>query len=112
MIKEKVMVIKPAKYKKCKECGRLTLIKDERICCDGCRKELDIYNKGNDYLDSRLFDHDVPSKNYHFCSWKCFFKVAKKMKCDYFMHIPYLHYDRKGPTGAAEFWKLVKRGIK
>ncbi len=105
------MVVKDAVYKKCKECGHQTLLKDEEICCDGCKKELDMDGKV-EYLHSTVFpDTTEQAIHYHFCSWKCFFKVSKKISCKYFLNVPYLRYSVEGPTGAKEFWKLVKKGI-
>jgi len=98
-------------YETCKHCGSTKLIKDEGICCDGCRKEIGLGESSNYLLVSAHFSDLNPTVYYHFCSWKCFFKIAEKeIKSDYFVSLPYLNFDEKNKNiSAKEFWNCVKK---
>lgn len=49
------------------------------------------------------------AEHMHFCSWKCCVKALRKVKTDYFISLPFLHYDgsQKG-LGAQDFFALLK----
>jgi len=99
------MIVKEAVYEKCKECGCSgKLISDTIICCDNCKKEI----KDN-YLESTLFyNDDCKSEDLCFCSWRCWFKYMKNKKTNYFINMPYLHFDKKQKgIRAIDFWKEI-----
>lgn len=101
------MLLRERKYNTCKSCTqRTTLVCDESYGCDQCRKEIDMQKKGVEYLEATIFNHDDQTTRLQFCSWKCCLKKLKTVKSDYFVSLPYLHYD--SGILAKEFFKLVK----
>ncbi len=98
------MIIKKAKFKK------VTRIVNERVSdevygCDQCKKEI-----GERTLDITIFHHKGESEYKNLCSWKCVIKFVPTIKTDYFVSLPYLHYDEKikGIT-VADFIKATKK---
>ena len=104
------MKIKEATYNACPTCDHRTRATDDAYGCDECRKPIDYGGKQRQYLAANVFSHDSsPSKDLHFCSWKCALKGLKKVKSDYFVSLPYLHYDdqQKG-IRAKDFFDAIK----
>ena len=109
------MKLKDAKYKVCKECGsRKEVISDDKYGCDQCKKEINFYSEGkshNDFLDIKVFHHNNdPTEEFQFCSWKCVFKFLPTIKTNYFVTLPYLHYedDVMPGQGIKGFLKEIK----
>ncbi len=109
------MIIKKSVYKKVKR------IVDEEFTpdvfgCDECRKEL---KEKEPKLGLSIHYHDKSLAkneycegydNLHFCSWKCVLKHLPKIKTDYFVSLPFLHYDEIGSgLGAIDLFKLIKK---
>jgi hypothetical protein len=87
------MLIKEAVREDCPTCGRFVKeVSPEQHGCDECRKPIVPY--GNDErLDIAVFRNNAETKHYFFCSWKCVFKFAKKIKTDHFFTLPYVSFD-------------------
>jgi hypothetical protein len=105
------MITKPAVYKECETCGKKTLVEEEKICCDTCKKEID--QKKSVVLDCTAFWHHGPkdTERFIFCSWICFFKKMRNYKTDYFISFPSLHFDeheKQQGVRAKDFWKWIK----
>jgi hypothetical protein len=101
------MKVREATYKSCKSCHtRLKMVRDEAYGCDECRKEIDMDKRGTDYLEARIFSKNHETIGMQFCSWRCCLRGLKKVKSDYFVSLPYLHYDEG--ILAKEFFKLMK----
>lgn len=111
------MQIKEAKWEHCPSCGtKQKCISDEEYGCDECKKPININVKGkrhNDYLDLTVFENpSAPhSRDYQLCSWKCVLKKLRKLKCGYFISLPYLHFEKDALPGqrARDFFKELKR---
>jgi hypothetical protein len=103
------MLLHECVYSVCKACDqRVKRLSDETYGCDTCRAVIDLNHKGSEYLEATVFHHnDTATKRLQFCSWRCCVKKLKTVKTDYFISLPYLHYD-KGSISAKEFFKLVK----
>lgn len=109
------MIIKEAKYRKVKRIVE-ELISDDVYGCDQCKKEmLDI---GKLSIDVFFHDEKIKKQNkggadkYDFCSWKCVIKFLSTIKTDYFISLPFLHYDEKNTTkgtSAKDFFDLFKK---
>jgi predicted nucleic acid-binding Zn ribbon protein len=100
------MIVKEAVYKTCPTCGKREMVKDSVVCCDFCKKIL----KETKYLNSTVFTtQNSEAVNYYFCSWKCFFKKMRNIKCNYFVSMPMLHYAKEDGVPASEFWKYIKK---
>ena len=112
------MKIREAINEDCKECGRYKrTIQEESYGCDGCKKPIDdrLHNRDNKhrhYLEVRVFMEDGrgETETLQFCSWRCVLKTLPKIKCDYFITLPYLTFDNleKG-IRAKDFFAAVKR---
>jgi hypothetical protein len=110
------MIIKKAKYKKVMQEVNQR-ISDDVYGCDQCKKEFGEDNK----LEITVFFHDEKLKKQHegddtdrhqFCSWKCVGKFLPKVKTDYFISLPFLHYDTQTEgTMAKDFIKLLAGGV-
>jgi hypothetical protein len=108
------MIIKEAKYKKVKRIVEV-LISDDVYGCDHCKKEID--DSGNLSIDVFFHDEKFKKQNinntdkYDFCSWKCLITFLPKIKTDYFISMPFLHYDNKitkDGTSVKDFFDLFK----
>ncbi len=100
------MIIKSAKYKKVKVEVPIE-VSPEVYGCDNCEREIK-EDKGK--LDISIFVHDQDnSREQFFCCWKCLLEYLPEIKCDYFITLPYLHYDEKQKGIRVEdFLKLIK----
>lgn len=101
------MLIKAAKFKKIKKLVSVRVF-DDVYGCDNCRKEID-FNKEDPYLDLTVFHHEEVSEHFVFCSWKCVLEKLPSLKTDYFISLPFLHFDatQKG-IRAKDFLQLLK----
>lgn len=106
------MLLKEQKWEDCPTCKRHgKIIQQEVYGCDVCKKEIDLNKKGAEYLDATVFHHDQEkaAEHMHFCSWRCVIRGLKKVKTDYFISLPFLHYG-SGAKGlmAKDFFKFMK----
>ncbi len=103
------MIIKKRQYKGCLKCGAVKMVRDEIHGCDNCKKMID-FNTDTPFLDATIFKSDSSDATHlYFCSWKCALKRLRSIKCDYFINLPYLRYDKAGKgIQAKDFWKLIK----
>jgi hypothetical protein len=111
--------IKDAVYDNCTECGRIKgTIVEESFGCDGCKKPIDeqLNNRHRHYLQLTVFreEADTSAEHLQFCSWKCVLKTLPKIKCNYFINLPYLSFDNKLDKGirAQDFFTAVKNAKK
>jgi hypothetical protein len=107
------MIVKEAKYHKVRKMVT-ERISDEVYGCDQCKKQI---KEDDTPLIVTVFYNDKSlAKNksgdtdkFEFCSWKCVLKFLPKIKSDYFVDLPYLHYDSKTKgTNASDLLKLLK----
>lgn len=88
------MIIKEAEFKECKECGSRERLSDDKYGCDNCGKPTE--NVSN-LLRLTVFNHNTVGNNENehleFCSWKCCLQKLKSVKTNYFVNLPYLHFD-------------------
>lgn len=103
------MIITAAVYDNCSECGtRKREITPERFGCDGCNKELHYDSHKNTYLSIRVMFKAKESTQLDFCSWRCALRKLKTLKTDYFISLPYLHFDEKeSGIRAKDFLPLI-----
>jgi hypothetical protein len=103
------MIVKEATYKTCKGCGTKHRLTDETYGCDECRKPIDRGGEQRQYLQATVFKHGEESKRLEFCSWRCCLKGLRKVKSDYFVSLPFLHYDeRQKGVRARDFFTLLR----
>lgn len=110
------MKIQDAVNEDCGSCGRyLKEISPDIYGCDNCRKEIqrDLAAGKRRHLQMAVFRNPSDSETEHleFCSWKCVLAYLPKVKSNYFVNLPYLHFDAGYPkemTGR-EFIRLVAR---
>lgn len=107
------MLLKDRKYRECKSCKARHLVRSEVYGCDGCGKVLDMNKPEADYLRATIHRKNQAvgdSTDVTCCSWRCMVKSLRKVKTDYFVSLPFLHYDEgaKG-TRAAAFFDLLTR---
>jgi len=99
------MLLHDREWEDCTECGKhKNLIREEEYGCDYCKKVIT-----GDTLTVDVFNKDHDTKRYEFCSWLCCLKATKKLKSDYFINLPMLHFDKQ-PKGqrAKDFWAAIK----
>ena len=104
------MLIQPAKFKKIKKLVNVR-VSDEAHGCDECGKVIDLNKIDVEYLEVSVFNNNTyTTETEHpiFCSWKCVLKYLPKVKSNYFVSLPYLHYDRKGETSVKALFKELK----
>ena len=105
------MLIKDRKYRVCKSCEARHLTSNEVYGCDTCRKILDMNQPKADYLRANVHRHgDTASEEIICCSWVCMVKALRKVKSDYFVSLPFLHFDDT-PKGmrADDFFALIRK---
>ena len=103
------MKIKEATYHTCPTCDDRRRVTDDAYGCDECRKPIDFGGKQRMYLQADVFRNSKPTQGLQFCSWKCALNGLKKVKSDYFVSLPMLHYDdhQKG-IRAKDFFDAVR----
>lgn len=90
--------------------GFIIFMKYEDQCrCENCEGEVDdieplmltVFNEGQDA---------GKAPEYQFCSWECVFEYLPGIPCDYFISLPFLHYDSNRRQDSADaFLKLIKK---
>ena len=111
-----LMKIRDSVWKKCVQCGsRLEELQNEAYGCDLCQKPINLYDadKDRNYLMLTVFfNGNKEAVHKHYCSWVCCLKELRKIKTDYFVSLPYLHYDEKAVgMKAADFLKCIKSNL-
>jgi len=99
------MLLKDRVWKSCPTCGsNRELVSEEVFGCDQCHKKT-----SDEVLQVNVFFKNDVTDNYHFCSWACVLKKLKRLKSDYFIDLPLLHFDG-APKGQrpVDFWKAIK----
>ena len=107
------MIVKKAKYKKVRKLVT-ERVSDDVYGCDHCKKE---FKKGENNLEITVFFTNSKLKKqneggdtdrYQFCSWDCVCTFLPTIKCDYFISLPFLHFDKQSKgTTAQDFFKLL-----
>lgn len=112
------MIVKKAKYKKVRKLVT-ERISDDVYGCDHCKKEFkkEKDKKEINHLEVTVFFNNSKLKKqnegsdtdrYQFCSWNCVGKFLPTIKCDYFISLPFLHFDKQTEgTMAKDFFKLL-----
>src|SRR3990167_5642438 len=95
----------------CRLCNhtKSKLILEESYGCDWCEKPIDDLieaghknTKYSEYLSITVFSNHTESKSYEFCSWKCVFAKLRTIKCNYFVSLPYVTYEKTTPGQTPE----------
>jgi len=103
------MIIKESEYATCTKCNARRLVSEEKYGCDYCKSPIDIFNERDSVLEVTAFSHDYRSDKFHFCSWSCLFRELPKIKCDYFISLPYLSFDNSTPAVSLDaFWAAIR----
>ncbi len=101
------MIIKKAKYKKIKVWTNKQVSPDIHGC-DECKKEIKDL-QGEAVLEVRVFNNlENNTTHLHFCCWSCVFKYIPKIKSDYFVTLPYIHFDGNGKS-RKELFSIIKK---
>lgn len=89
-------------------------ISDEVYGCDQCKKEFG----QDDKLEITVFYNKKRDKHkkiggtdrHEFCSWECVAKFLPKIKTDFFVSLPTLHYDNKTDgTMVKDFINIINK---
>lgn len=102
------MVIKKAKYKKVRV-WQTKEISPEQHGCDNCKTPILDPNQDVNRLEVKVFwnsNRDTDTR--HFCSWECVLEYLPKIKSDYFVDLPFVHFDGKGNT-IKDLLKVLKK---
>src|SRR5580693_3804769 len=94
------MKIKNAVTENCTKCSRyLREITPEVFGCDNCRKEIqrNLAVGKRQHLQLTIFQNGGDTTHIELCSWKCVLAYLPKIKSDYFVSLPYLHFDAGYP---------------
>ena len=106
------MLLKERTYRTCKSCKSRSHLRSEVYGCDTCRKVLDMNLPQADYLRANVHRHNQAGNSEEIicCSWKCMLKALRQVKSDYFVSLPFLHFDStvKGMR-AEDFFALMSR---
>jgi len=102
------MIISEAEYEVCENCGHRELIRAREYGCDWCKKAI-VYDGNYDYLSCTVF-HEAcnDTREYQFCSWRCFFIKLAELETDHFIDLPILDFKRnKEGCTVADFWRAI-----
>lgn len=105
-LKLSIMEIKKAVFKT-KMIEQKIMVSDAVYGCDQCKKEIQVHNDPT-VLEIAIFHNTKESERKQFCSWKCVFKFIPKVKSDYFLSLPFVHFDQK-TRGIDELLKFLKK---
>lgn len=98
------MLVKKAVYEKVMV-EKNQLVSPNVYGCDCCEKEI---CQDDNKLKLTVFKHNDEGEDLEFCSWKCVFKYIPTINCDYFVSLPFLHFD-KGLNDSKEFMTLMSK---
>lgn len=104
------MITHTCKSSTCKSCGQVKRRGYSKMKCDQCKRNLgQDSDKERQYLETKVFhNNNEETDHLHFCSWKCCLKFIPKIKSDYFVSLPYLHYDEnKKGLGVKDFLEAI-----
>lgn len=91
------MILKKAKYKKV-QVWQTKEVSPEIHGCDNCKKVINPPNSDLNRLEMKAFWKGDEVVYYHFCSWKCVLEHLSKIKSNYFVDFPFVHFDGEGNT--------------
>lgn len=101
------MKISEPTYEQCDCCNqRGKMIADAVYGCDHCGK---VFFDGS--LRATIFCNDGKSPlEVDCCSWGCMLKKLATVETDYFVSMPFLHFDNERPEGqrAGDFFAAIK----
>lgn len=101
-------ILRQAEFDKCGECGTRKRISEEQRGCDVCKK---VFGEDESYLSADIFRRDSEgSERIDCCSWSCALKGIASIKTDYFVSLPYLHFDEDTAKGqrASDFFAAIR----
>lgn len=102
-------VVKEAVFETCDHCKSRKRVAEEVRGCDVCKS---VFGKDGASLNFSVFKHDQSyADQVDCCSWKCVFQALQTVESDYFVSLPYLHYDANDtPEGARaeDFFAALK----
>src|SRR3990167_1591003 len=94
------MLIRKRIPKKCRLCENVIgTLQDDSYGCDGCGKSIDdlLASKDTnrcDHLRLDIFFRHKETQHLQFCSWRCVVKRLQTIRSDYFVSLPFLHFER------------------
>lgn len=108
-------------YESCPACGtHQRTLAAETYGCDWCGKVINATGEDSSAasassaptpMDLTVFNQpwDTRSEHFQFCSWPCVLAGLRKTPSDYFVTLPYLHYQAGKPAGqtVGDFLKLI-----
>ena len=114
------MKIKEAVNTSCGECGRFKKeVSPDVYGCDNCQKEIQrqLDAGKRQHLQMTVFRNpsDSGAEHLEFCSWKCVLQYLPKVNSNYFVNLPYLHFDEGYPkemTGKALISLIARKRTK
>lgn len=86
------MIIKEAEYTE-KMVPRRVIVTPAIYGCDECKKEL---GDKDHRLKVTIFRQSYSATDKEFCSWRCVINHLPKIESDYFVDLPFMHYDEQG----------------
>ena len=101
---------------RCKDCDNVTEYEKFAYFCDGCGKlvltEFQDREDVDDFLTITVHNSSGRTEGHEYCSWRCCIKHLKTLNSDYFISMPFLHFDdvSKG-TKASDFFALIKEDL-
>ena len=101
-------ILKETEWQTCDECGLRKRVADEQRGCDVCKR---VFDDQEPYLSSDIFRRGTNGADrLDFCSWTCALKGLAAVETDYFVSLPYLHYDKETPVKqrAEGFFRAVR----
>lgn len=91
------MIKKEIVYKKCSHCDSTLGIESPEVYgCDCCGNTID-----HEGLRVAIFNHreDDRVDDQKYCSWKCLVKGIRDIKCDGWIMLPHIDYEKNAPEG-------------
>jgi hypothetical protein len=104
-------IVKEAEFETCDHCGSRKRLSDEVRGCDECGR---VFPEDGAALNFTVFRNgEQRADQVDCCSWKCVFAALQKVRSDYFVSLPYFHYDAETPEGARaeDFFAFIRGHI-
>ncbi len=109
------MLIRKAKYKKVRV-WQNQMVSQEVHGCDECKNEIDDFPNEEPRLCIDIYakDGEHSHQSLHFCSWDCVLIYFPKVKSNYFITLPYIHFDinHKSKKSAQYLIKLLTKNTR